>query len=95
MPKTAPTKKPTKPHWNYRVCKERFHYKLGKRRRVEVCYSLREVHYDKNGKVVGWSSEPTTIVGDSRKDVIWGLSTALGDATGKPVLWIGNTRKEK
>lgn len=81
------------PGWNYRVCKERFHYKIGKRRRSEVVFSLREVHYDKKGKERSWSADPTTIVGGNQKEVVENLTRALHNAVLKPVLWIGNTRK--
>lgn len=82
------------PGWNYRVCKERFHYKIGKRKRVETVFTLREVHYDKDGNAKSWSAEPMTIVGDNREEMIIQIGKALEGAC-KPVLWIGNTRSER
>ncbi len=48
--------------WNYRLTKEDV-YSPGAG--VETVYSIREVYYDKDGKVDGWTAEPVYPVGET------------------------------
>lgn len=58
-------------HWNYRITLD-----------AEGEYTFREVYYDENGKVVGWTSEETAPFSESLE----GLRRFIEEALAKPVL---------
>ena len=60
-------------HWNYRVTRE----KVTNPDDTEAWfYALREVHYDDDGKVVGWTEDPVNFAADSPGEVIESLLMA-------------------
>lgn len=54
--------------WNYRIIRHPDHV------------ALHEVHYDKDGRVEGWTEDPVRFVGDSPRDLINTLERALKSA---------------
>ncbi len=59
-------------NWNYRIMED------GKGR--SKYYSLREVFYNDNNEIRGFSSEPDTPLGDTAKDLIKVIEMMLKDA---------------
>ena len=79
--------------WRYRLCKSRFHYKLGNRKRVETVFSIREVHGEKK---LGWSAEGVRLEGfESPLELKKALLRMLQESVGRTVLWVGNERAER
>jgi len=68
-------------HWNYRVTEQQ----VGD----ETEYAIREVHYDDDDNVKGWTEEPITFTGDSPEEVAEALRLALR-ATEKEPLYISS-----
>ena len=67
--------------WNYRIFRHRQPYKTkdGKRH-THTTYALHEAHYDKNGKMDGWTADSVSSHGDSPKELIEILEMMLNDA---------------
>ena len=61
--------------WNYRVTREQVTNPDGTTAHL---YALREVHYDTEGKPVGWTAEPVTFEGDTPGEVVESLIRASG-----------------
>ena len=79
--------------WRYRLCKSRFHYQIGKRKRVETIYSIREVHGEKK---LGWSAEGVRLEGFADPNELkMALLRMLQEAVGRPVLWVGNEKANR
>lgn len=49
-------------HWNYRICKET--YSPGTEHE-DTTFSLREVYYDENNNITGYTENPVGLVADS------------------------------
>jgi hypothetical protein len=64
--------------WNHRVI--RLRYDEG-----EYVYNIHSVHYNHNGDIKFWSSEPLVVGGDSTGDLQWVLNKMLS-CLNKPVL---------
>ena len=61
-------------HWNYRLCVEA---EDDGEDGTQPVYSIREVYYDDDGAVQGWTAQPATFVGDTPGEVIEALHRAL------------------
>ena len=69
-------------HWDYRLCVEQ----VGTYGGPEPQYSIREVYYDDDGAVQGWTAQPATFVGDTPGEVWESLNRALSAWPMKGVL---------
>lgn len=84
--------------WNYRICRERILFTLGKKRRAETIYSLREVFYGgedgKDQTKIGWTDKAMELDGlESPEELIKVLEMMIADAKKKrPVIFIGRRR---
>lgn len=80
--------------WNYRLCKQRYFYRLGgKKAKSQIIYSIRTTYYDINGAVNGWSDQATSLDGfDSKEETIKALELMLSDAKKRGILWIGQEK---
>lgn len=79
--------------WNYRLCKYRFHYKLGKKAKSVTVFEMRSAYYDKKGKLNSWADRGHPVSAESKEEVIWMLERMLANAKGKPVVWIGHEKR--
>ena len=70
-------------HWNYRVIKTQ----PKGRPLYEATCSIHEVYYDDDGKIYGWTADPTDVYGESLHELKEGLEWML-EALEKPVLLI-------
>jgi hypothetical protein len=62
-------------HWNYRITREKVPAPEGGEMWL---YALREVHYDAEGNVRGWTADPVEFVGDTPGEVADSLARAAG-----------------
>lgn len=67
--------------WNYRVCRDQ-----GQRQGDYVSYSIREVYYDDDGKVLGWTATPATLLGDTPEEIKADLELILKDTFDRKIL---------
>lgn len=67
--------------WNYRIVKE----EIKQNDKIYILYSLREVHYNRNGDAWAMSSNPISFSGhENLSDLIWSIETALSDIKKHP-----------
>lgn len=71
--------------WNHRVLAT-VEYHLNNE--PEICFSMHEVYYDKNGIPDRYTSEPIRISTDSMEGMKWILDR-MQECLTKPVLWAG------
>ncbi len=69
-------------HWNYRLCVEQVSSYVG----PVPFYSIREVYYDDDGAVRGWTETPATFSGDTPGEVVEALFLAAKSYPAKRVL---------
>ncbi len=67
--------------WNHRI--------LARKEKEEVYFEIYEVYYDKNGKPNGYTENPTSIGGETIKEITWQLNKML-ECRRKPILWAGD-----
>ena len=72
--------------WNHRVTRELLED-------GSELFAIREVHYDTDGAVVGWTRDPIAAVGDTAEDVAWALQKML-EGAGRPVLDLADLELE-
>ena len=77
--------------WNHRVIREDIEVSTGK---MVSSYHIREVFYDKKGKITFWSSDPRPAYGDSVEDLQRGLRMMI-KACEHPMLVLKNDRLVK
>jgi len=68
--------------WNYRVIKRTFKDSEGN---DEIEYSIHEVFYDKNNKIISWTEQPVAAV-DSHIVILGDVLDRMKVALTKPVL---------
>lgn len=68
--------------WNYRVCREQEGEWDG---HPQYLYSIREVYYEEDGTVQGWSAEPRPALGDCVDDLAETLKLMLADLYRRPI----------
>tara|TARA_Y100000310_G_scaffold344092_1_gene455089 strand:- start:21288 stop:21533 length:246 start_codon:yes stop_codon:yes gene_type:complete len=70
-------------HWNYRAIRSIHEHPNGE---TEECFALHEVHYDDEGNIKSYSTEPTSFVGEDLSGLIGALNTAILDIRTREVL---------
>lgn len=65
--------------WNHRIIRHQTPH--------EIYLSIHEVHYDADGKLRGWTLEPVTVQGETRRELRDSLERMI-QATRKPALTV-------
>ena len=68
--------------WNHRVFKRIHRHKY--LHDPETLYEIREVYYDKDGKINGWSATPD-VIADSLDGLKWTLNKMM-ESCNKPII---------
>lgn len=63
--------------WNFRLTKEEVH--------GEVQYAIREVYYDKDSKIIGWTADPSAPTGETKQEFISELVRMLAATEDKTI----------
>lgn len=71
--------------WNHRLVRKKYEYKIGNKKKISYYYGIHEAYYDKLGKVVAITQDPTDVTGETIDSVMVSYDMIL-EAFGQPLL---------